>query len=132
MIKNKTGSTQSMAILITAIVTLVALAIFIIFFVSSRLQAHKVNQALAKEVAEYGLTIALKKIDEDPNWRQGLSNVKYRNGHFTVTIDKTGDNEFTAISQGTVEKVTKSVIFSYTLEMNEGVLKPKKLDLKYK
>jgi hypothetical protein len=131
--KNQKGSTQSATILTIAIITLLCLAFVIIFFVRTEIAKRAEDKRSAKEIAEYGMTIALDKINQDPAWTAGFNNVSYKNGYYCVTIEKTADSIYRASSTGYVNESQKRVIFTYKLQIDpeRKVPKPKTLSMEY-
>lgn len=100
------GSTQSMTVFVVSVITLLCLAAAIIFFVTKELRVRDLNKKKAQEVAEYGIQMALDKIQENPTWCDGFSSVNYHDGHYTVVIDKIGDSTYRATSSGYVKNIT--------------------------
>jgi hypothetical protein len=131
MIRNKKGSFQSTAVLTVSALTLLVLAVIIIFYVKNQIDNRKINKKNAQEIAEYGMMIALKKIEENPSWTEGFSNIKYKNGYYNVTIEKNGKNTYRAISTGFSNSVRKRIICTYMLEQLDDTLKPKTISWEY-
>jgi len=131
IMKGKKGSVQSFTVFTISIISLLALATVILFYVTDQIRERSLNRKNAQEIAEYGMMIALKKIEEEPAWTQGFSNIKYKGGYYSIKIVKNDDNTFKAISTGFINNVKKGVICTYKLEYENNIPKPKIISWKY-
>jgi len=129
--RNNRGIVQSTLVMTVSILTLLALAATIAVVIKKQIEQRNENRKNAQDAAEYGMMIALKKIEEDPRWQEGFSNVKYRDCHYDVKIEKTGDNVFKAQAMGNSHNVKKRIVCTYQLIEQDGVMKPKTVNWEY-
>jgi hypothetical protein len=125
------GGVQSTLVVTLSVLTLLALAVTIVFAVRKQIDQRNQSRKNAQEAAEYGMMIALQKIEENPQWQEGFTGVKYKDASYDVKIEKTGENSFRAQSTGTCRSIKLKVICAYELVEEEGVLKPRRGQLEY-
>ena len=123
--RNNRGVVQSTLVMTVSVLTLLALAVTIAVVVKKQIDQRNNSRKSAQDAAEYGMMIALKKIEENPRWQEGFSNVKYRDCLYDVKIEKIGDNVFKAQATGECNNVKKRVVCTYQLIEQDGVMKPK-------
>lgn len=126
------GAIQSTLVVAISIVTLVVLAVTITKYVHNQIVQRAEEKKLTQEMAEYGMTLALKKISENPSWNEGFANVPYKDGYYTVVIEKTGERDFKAVSSGFIRNVKTTYVCVYRLEtLPDSTVKPKPLSWEY-
>jgi len=129
---NNRGVAQTVVVMGVSILTLLVLAFVISTFVRNQLVKRDEERNLTREMAEYGMTLALKQISENPTWLEGFSNIHYKNGYYTVAIQKLSENTYSARSTGFINNVQSTLVCSYRLEMaDDSTLKPKTLSMDY-
>jgi hypothetical protein len=129
--RNNRGVVQSTLVMTVSVLTLLVLAAIIAVAVKKQIEQRDENRKNAQDAAEYGMMIALKKIEESPRWQEGFSNVKYRDCHYDVKIEKIGDNVFRAQATGNSHNVKKRIVCTYQLIAQDSVMKPKTVNWEY-
>ncbi|MBL8026011.1 MAG: hypothetical protein JNL74_06355 [Fibrobacteres bacterium] len=134
MLKNERGAIQSTVILVVSLLTLVILAGTIVYYVKGQIAQRDADKKLAQEMAEHGMTMALNKISEKPDWSDGFKNVRYEEGKeglFTVEIEKIADSTFLARSTGFIGNMKTVITCRYKLETVNDTLRPRTLNWEY-
>lgn len=130
-LKDNRGFVQSKGIFFISIITLVVLAIVIVFFVSGKIKQGFENAESAREIAEQGLEISLKMIQQNPTWKSGFTNKKFKSGFYSVSIVAINDSLYKAVSTGYIKDVQKKITCTYQLEKTKIGLKPKTIRIQY-
>lgn len=128
---NRRGAIQSTFVVVISVLTLLALAGTIIFTVKRQIDQRALGRKNAQEAAEYGMMVALKKIEQDPSWSEGYFNVKYKDCFYDVKIEKNADSTYRARATGDCRNVKKRVVCTYRLLEEGGSLKPKTISWEY-
>jgi len=132
IVSGNRGSAQSNVVLVISLITLLALALIIVFIVKRQIDERTMNRKISQEAAEYGMMMALKRIESDPSWHEGFTNVKYKDGYYEVSIENGTDSLFLAKATGYCNNLKKRVICTYhLLPDSTGSLRPKTVGWEY-
>ncbi len=134
MLKNNRGAVQSAVVVVVAVITMAVLAVVISQFVRGQIARRNIDKKLAQEVAEYGMMLALNKISEMPDWKEGFVNTKYPKdggGYYSVEIGRINDSTSVAKSTGAANSVKVVISCKYRLEKVDGIIKPRTLNWEY-
>jgi len=123
------GAAQSTLVVGISVVTLLVLAVFIIVFITRKIDQRELDKGQSQLIAEAGLTQALEKINANPSWIDGFLNVKYREGVYSVAIEKVSDSVFKAISTGINNGAKTVIVCTYKLEKTDNTIKPRQLSM---
>jgi hypothetical protein len=71
---------------VLVVCTLITIGVLIVGIISIQQKKQRNAHRKALQISEYGLQIALQKLQKEPSWREGLPKTSYREGWYRIKI----------------------------------------------